>query len=148
MAFSFLVLTDFDARVTTDERNAITDSTDSILETVEGEVIEEIKSRVGPRFDMAAEFAKSGTDRSALLIRYTVDLVIYETMSRNKPRQIPEHRIVRAEDARAYFDAVGDPRGNTVPGWDKPTETDDTPTTRQSGYDVSWGSQDKLDLNY
>lgn len=149
MAFTYLVITDFDARITAAERAAITDSDDTILERVEIEVIEEVKALANRRYDMDAEFSKTGSARSGLLIRYVVDIIIYEVMSRNKPRQLPEIRVTRAEDARDFIAASGNPRSNTAPAWAPLTEPIDLdPLTGKSTRSVSWGSQEKLDLNY
>jgi hypothetical protein len=147
MAFTFLLITDFDQRITAAERNAITNSDDAMLEIVESEVIEEFAALTNGRYNMDAEFAKTGSERSNLLIRYLVDVVIYETICRNKPRQLPQFRVDRAEDARDFMVAAGKPRSNISPAWTLVAEPNST-STGGSHRVGSWGSQEKLDLNY
>jgi len=145
MAFAFLIIGDFDTRITEIERDAITGNVDSILETIERDVLEEVKALTNNRFDMDAEFALSGANRSSLLVRFVLDIVIYEALSRNKPRQIPEFRVKRADDARDFMEAVGKPRSNVNPGWTK--KEIDQGTTSGRDRVGTWGSYDRQDTN-
>jgi len=81
---------------------------------------------------------KWGPDpRSKLLIRFMVDLTLYEIHSRIMPRNIPDHRVVRAEDARRYLNKVRDPRSNLTPDFPLKTFED------QEGNDATWNSAPK-----
>ena len=79
-----------------------------------------------------------GDTRHPLILRYMVDITLYELHSRINPRNIPEHRIQRRDDAIKYLKMVIDPRNNIAP--DFPEKTFAT----NQGVGVVWGSNTKV----
>lgn len=80
--------------------------------------------------------------RDKLLKRQAVDLTLYELHTRIKPRQIPEHRIAKRDDAIKYLTDAANPRKNIY--LDLPLV--DHGTNR--GNDISFGSNDKQTHSY
>lgn len=85
----------------------------------------------------------AGDARNALIKRYTVDIVLYELHSRINPRNIPEFRIQRRDDAIAWLKLVQNPRNNV--------NADFLPARdfgAQKGTDISWGGRTKQTNKY
>ncbi|QCW20345.1 DUF1320 domain-containing protein [Flavobacterium phage FPSV-S1] len=85
----------------------------------------------------------AGDPRNALIKRYTVDIVLYELHSRINPRNIPEFRIQRRDDAIAWLKAVQNPRNNI--------NADFLPEKvfgERKGNDISWNSRRKQTNKY
>lgn len=80
--------------------------------------------------------------RNALIVRQMVDLVLYELHSRINPRNIPEHRIQRRDDAIKYLRDVADPRKNITP--DLPLITFE----ENRGVDISFGTTSGQNHSY
>lgn len=83
-------------------------------------------------------FWLKGDSRSALALRYLVDIIIYEIHCRINPRNIPEHRINRRDDAVKFLKAAGDPRSNVNPNWPERKFEDN------KGTDITFGGRPKL----
>ena len=95
----FLTLNDYDKQIRSENLDRVIDSNSVILDDAEASSILKIKGYLDGRFDMDVEFAKTGSDRNALLITLTVDLVLYDVLSRINPRNIPELRMQRRDEA-------------------------------------------------
>lgn len=79
--------------------------------------------------------SKWGSDpRKKILVRYHVDIALYELHSRVSPRNIPTYRIDRRDDAINWLKSVADPRKNITP--DFPLIVHD----ENKGNDISWNS--------
>lgn len=95
----FLTLTDFDKQIRSENLDRIIDSNSVVLDDAEASAILRITGYLNGRFDMPTEFAKTGTERNALLVTLTIDLVLYDVHSRINPRNIPELRMQRRDEA-------------------------------------------------
>lgn len=85
----------------------------------------------------------AGDPRNALIKRYSVDIALYELHSRINPRNIPEFRIQRRDDAIAWLKLVQNPRNNV--------NADFLPAKdfgAQKGTDISWNSRHKQSNKY
>lgn len=78
-----------------------------------------------------------GDSRSELLLRYVIDVIIYEIHCRINPRNIPEFRIQRRDDAIKFLKLCSDPRNNIQPNF--PLKTFE----ENKGTDVIWNSNPK-----
>lgn len=74
---------------------------------------EEITGYLRNRFTTPDIFNKVGTDRNHRIVMIMVDVVLYHIHSRIAPRNIPEVRIIRYEQAIDWLKAVN--RGSIVP---------------------------------
>lgn len=89
-----------------------------------------------------ATYFETKESRNALIVRQMVDLVLYELHSRINPRNIPEHRIQRRDDAIRYLRDVSDPRKNIIP--DLPLIT----FAENTGNDISFGTTSNENHSY
>jgi hypothetical protein len=86
---------------------------------------------------------KIGDTRNALIKRQVIDIVLYELHSRINPRNIPEFRIQRRDDAIGWLKLVQNPRNNV--------DADFLPVKvfePKTGNDISWNSKKKLTHDY
>lgn len=84
----------------------------------------------------------SGDTRSALILRFLIDVVLYEIHCRINPRNIPEHRIQRRDDAIKWLKGCADPRGNINPNLPLVDHGD------KKGVDIVWNSNEKQSHYY
>jgi len=95
----FLTIEDYDKQIRSENLDRVIDSNSVILDDAEASAILRITGYLDGRYDMAAEFAKTGSERNALLVTLTIDLVLYDVLSRINPRNIPELRMQRRDEA-------------------------------------------------
>jgi len=88
------------------------------------------------------DFWTAGDSRSALILRFLIDVVLYEIHCRINPRNIPEHRINRRDDAIKWLKGCADPRGNMNPNLPLADQDD------KHGVDISWNSNEKQSHYY
>lgn len=108
----FLTLTDYDKQIRSENLDRVIDSNSVVLDDAEASAILRITGYLNGRYDMPAEFAKTGTDRNALLITITIDLVLYDVLSRINPRNIPELRMQRRDEATEVLKKTNEERMN------------------------------------
>jgi len=104
---------DFEKLITEQTLNQITQGNEAL---VDGAIIDaqaEMESYLNQKYDMAVEFAKTGTARNPLLVIYMVDLALFHLHSRINPKMIPELRGFRYENAIKWMDKVS--RGKLTP---------------------------------
>jgi hypothetical protein len=101
-----------------------------------------IDTNAGDLFSDSTKF-ETGEKRNALIKRYVIDITLYELHSRINPRNIPEFRIQRRDDAIKWLGMVQNPRNNV--------DADFLPKRDlgpQKGNDISWSSKKKLSHDY
>jgi phage gp36-like protein len=79
------------------------------------------------------QWVETTDPRDALIVEFMVDLALYRVHSRLAPNQIPEHRIVRRDDAISFLKSVA--KYDITVGWD---QDDATPPAS-----INWGSNTK-----
>lgn len=84
-----------------------------------------------------AAFWAPGDTRSELVLRYLIDVVIYEIHCRINPRNVPESRIQRRDDAIKFLKLCSDPRNNIQPNLPIKDFGD------KKGTDIVWNSNPK-----
>lgn len=115
---------------------AAIDMANELLDDSELAAILEAKSHLSSRYLIDTDYAKTGNDRNQLLVLKTVDIALYNIHSILNPKQIPDIRIKRYDDAIAWFMQVN--RGEINPvGLTKPTDSTKEP--------VQFGSNPKRD---
>lgn len=67
---------------------------------------EEITGYLRSRYDVASVFSQVGTARNPRIVLLMVDLVLYHCHSRVAPRNIPEIREIRYEQAIKWLESV------------------------------------------
>lgn len=74
-------------------------SSPTALDTIELEAIEEITQYIAARYDAPAIFAAVAPNRSALIVMYCVDVILYHISAATTPRQVPQVRKDRYDNA-------------------------------------------------
>lgn len=87
-------------------------------------------------------WTKVSDPRNALILRFMVDIVLYELHTRIKPRQIPEHRVEKRDDAIKLLKDSANPRNNIY------LELPLVDHGEKSGNDLTWNSNDKQQHSY
>ncbi|MCZ2128845.1 MAG: DUF1320 domain-containing protein [Bacteroidia bacterium] len=133
----FLSQSDYTAQIQPEIKQAIS-SDPSLWTASELQAQEEITGYLRNRFDVADIFSKINNDRNPRIVMLMVDIVLYHIHSRIAPRNIPEIREVRYEQAIEWLKAVN--KGTIVP--DLPMLDD--PINGGSLSELKLGSNPKL----
>lgn len=137
----FLSQSDYMAQIQPEIKQAVSGD-QSIWSASELQAEEEITGYLRNRFKVAEIFNQVGTARNARIVMLMVDVVLYHIHSRIAPRNIPEIREVRYEQAIEWLKAVN--KGTIVP--DLPM-LDDT-INGGSLSELKLGSNPKLNHSY
>jgi len=93
----FLTITDFLLKISDDIRNQITGSDDAVLDDAEIHAMAVIQDALYQKYDLDAEFAKTGDNRHKNLLRWMLNLALYFLYERIPDNQVPE-RVVKNYD--------------------------------------------------
>lgn len=137
----FLIQNDYLAQIQPEIRQAIA-SDPSIWSASELQAEEEITGYLRNRYDVVEVFNNAGADRNQRIVMLMVDIVLYHIHSRIAPRNIPEIREVRYEQAIEWLRAVN--KGSIMP--DLPTIQDINTGSALS--ELKLGSNPKLNHAY
>jgi phage gp36-like protein len=102
----FLTDNDFQKQIQEDILDRVIDDDDSILYSAELATIAEMQSYLRARYDVVNIYNKIGTQRNALIVMYSVDILLYHIHSRIAPEQIPDIRLQRYERAIEWLKMV------------------------------------------
>ena len=94
---TFLNYDDYKTRVTPRILDLLTGDADQLIDVAESEAAQTITDRLGERFDLTAEFAKTGSSRNRSLMRWAITIAIYIIYARVPDEQIPE-RVIKDYD--------------------------------------------------
>ena len=109
----------------------------AIREQAELVAIGEARSYLIQKYKFDEELLKTSTDRDPQLLNYIIDLAVYHLHSRISPRNIPELRMTRYDNAVAWLKMCA--MGDVTPK----LEIQDT-----AGRILRWGSQQKNQNNF
>ncbi len=129
----FLTTQDFKTLIKDKILDDVIQADETILDDMERMAIGEMSSYLKRRFDTTAIFAARNEERNPVIILKLLDIVIYHLHSRINPRQIPDLRVERYENAIKWLQDVA-----------KDIIDPDLPTVeREAGGVISWGSEPK-----
>ncbi len=137
----FLSQSDYMPQIQPEIKQAVS-SDATIWQGAELQAEEEITGYLRSRYDVAEIFNKVGTNRNPRIVMVMVDVVLYHIHSRVTPRNIPEIRETRYDQAIEWLKAVN--KGSVLP--DLP-ELPDT-TNGGSLSELKLGSNPKLNHIY
>lgn len=107
MAYKFLIPGDLEAHIIAqflNERSA--EPQTAILESLELQNIEVIRSKLKGRYDTDAIFEAAGGDRHYLIIKILVKLVLYDYIRRNAGRKVPTDYVKEFDWAMKLLEAI------------------------------------------
>lgn len=116
-------------------------NTPALLDEAELMALSEMESYLAGRFDTAAVFAATGSDRNRALVMYALDITLYHLHSRVTPRSVSKLREDRYLHAIEWLDKVV--TGELSPNLPVKTDADGEVDNR-----LKWGSNDKPALRF
>lgn len=142
---SFISKDDYKYQIRTYRLDQILEAADEdealLLDSAEGEAIGILRKHLDNRYDMNAELAKAGNDRSKVLLRYAKVLVIYFIYERIPDDLVPERVVKNYDEVVKALEKIEDGDAD-IPGLARITIPDpnsdsgeSTPQTRRR-----WGS--------
>lgn len=129
---SYLNSSDFNLLIQDANLQQIINQNEAIRQQAELTAIGEARSYLIQKYLFDEELLKTGTDRDSQLLNYIIDIALYHLHSRIAPRNIPELRISRYENAIAWLKMCS--LGEVTP------KLALQPTT---GRFIQWGSNEK-----
>ena len=103
---SFLSKPDYKYSINTLVLDGLTGGDDSIIDELSAEAVEEVKSYLNARYDVAAIFAAAGPARNKTILMYCKDIGLYHIYSIFTFREIPEIRVTRYKKAIHWLEQV------------------------------------------
>ncbi len=85
----FIIREDYSSNIQMYRLDSLTGFNDIKLGEVEKTAIGYMKGYLNPRYDVDADFAKTGTDRDPVLLSCAIDITIYHLCKALKLREIP-----------------------------------------------------------
>lgn len=113
----------------------LTDGNDTLVDEAILDAQDRVEEIIQARYDMNAEFAKTGTARHRSLLKHTINITIYFLFQRLYTNVIPEGRIEAWEQAEIWLRDVF--AGRVMVDMDKLDETN------EQGWPLRWGSNTK-----
>lgn len=109
----FLQDSDYTQIIKEDQLESVLDGDANAKDEAEKYAVATVKSYLSNRYDITAEFAKTGADRHPVLVNLVMDITVYRLHLRINPRQIPDVRRMCFEDAMKELEKIQ--RGNSNP---------------------------------
>lgn len=132
----YLTATELNSSLYPEIQAAISRGQTTTVELHINEALAYVQSRLSVKYDIEAEFQKTGADRNNLLLKFTKDIAIYYLY--DLPETIPNKRVKAYDDAIDFFDDVVKGRA-VLAGVLKATSEDDS----NNGGTISYGSEEK-----
>ena len=109
---AFLAKTDYRFSISISVLNALTGSDDTIVDEFAAEAVEEMKSYLGMRYDVATIFNATGSSRNKTIMMYCKDIALYHLYSISTMVAIPEVRVNRYSKALKWLEEVNEQKIN------------------------------------
>lgn len=97
MSISFLERDDYPAKIDLELLDQLTGNDDLIMELTDDDAASAIIDRIGNRYKVADELAKTGDGRNRSLVRWMLNISVYYLFGRAHDLDIPE-RVVKDYD--------------------------------------------------
>ncbi len=137
---AYLTLQDLSKGIHREILAVITRNEDNALQAI-AEAQAEVESYLTARYDIRAEWTKTGTDRNTMVIKLVRDIAIYNCYQISNPVNMPDSRRDAYKDAIAFLKEVQAERAS-IDGLTRLTGT-----TGTSSY-VSFGGNNKRNNQY
>jgi phage gp36-like protein len=126
----FLQKEDYDNIIRRDILERVIDNNDSYRITAEYNAQSVLETYLRNRYDVTAIFSSIGDNRNRTIVRYMIDIVLYDLFSRIAPEQMNELRLTRYEEAIQWLKDVRD--GKISP--DLPKNSDDLTVPKKNTF--------------
>lgn len=106
MALTFITRADLETRVTSRILDLLATSADTIIEEAELQAISTITDRLSEKYQVAAELAKTVTDRNRTLLRWIEAMILYAIYARIPDDDVPARVIKDYDDTMAELEEI------------------------------------------
>ena len=115
---TFLTITDLLGLVTQDVLNMLngnvpTTTNTNVIDAAELAAVEQVRSYINPKYDVANIFNQTGNSRNPLIVMYCMDVLLYNLHAQITPNKVPVIRAERNEAAMAWLELLA--RGKVNP---------------------------------
>lgn len=101
----YLTTTDLEMGIQEEILTVITRNREKAEQAI-ADALAEVRSYLCARYDMGAELAKTGNDRSPMVVKVARDIALYNCFNISNPVNMPESRREAYRDAVAYLKSV------------------------------------------
>lgn len=122
---AFLIASDYDAIITTDELNVLTGSSEATRQKAETFAESKVKHLLSNNYDTAAIFGATGSDRDNTVIEYMVYYTLYILYTKISKSKTPDDRYAQYQEAKKFFEGVAADKIATTLPRKTATETED-----------------------
>lgn len=103
---NFIVSADYARFIRPEVLARLLDGNTALLDLVETDAISLMAGYLNTRFDTAAIFSATADDRNPIILKYAVDIALYNLYSRAMPDQVPELRRENMAEAERWLNRV------------------------------------------
>lgn len=103
---TFITKPDYARFIRPEVLERLTDGDDSLLDLAENDAISLMAGYLNTRYDTPAIFAAGAADRNPIIVKYAVDISLYNLYSRAMPEQVPELRRENMAEAERWLNRV------------------------------------------
>jgi phage gp36-like protein len=106
---AFITDEDYEVQARNEILKMLDDTIDNtVFRRAEHMAIDQIKSNLAGRYDLTTVFDKEGDERNMFIVMTVIDMALYHIWAKKAPRQIPEVRKDRYQDAIDWLTAVSE----------------------------------------
>jgi len=103
---SFISINDYHSRISADVLNLLIDDDLTLLNEAEADAAQLITDRLAPKYQVAAELAKTDANRNRSLVRWMVCLALYFVYGRASSDEMPERVVKDYDDTLAELEKI------------------------------------------
>ena len=139
----YLDQTDLEKGLYPEILNVLTRSNPDNISNAISEAIAEVNSYLGVRYNMQAEWNKSGSSRNVLVVKMVRDIALYNCYNISNPVNMPESRAQKYKDTISFLKDVQAERAQL----DGLTRLSDASNTSGRNY-LTFGGHNKRNNSY
>lgn len=100
---AFIDKTDFDVAIRDNILDDITEADDSLITKAIAEAINYTKGFLNNRYDVAAIFAQTGSNRDTTILNHCINIALYNLHRLINPRKVPTFRADHWREAKEWL---------------------------------------------
>lgn len=100
---AYILNTDYDLQIQDINLQQIINSNETIRQQANTLAEAEMRSYLVQKYDIDAELLKTGANRDPQILQTTIDIALYHLHCRISPRNIPELRLNRYDNAKEWL---------------------------------------------
>lgn len=109
----FLELTDYPTVIHNEILTALTRGDNTLVDLASNNAVEEMKGYLNARYDIVTIFAQTGSSRNSIVLKYALDIAVYNLYMQHNPQKLTEVRQLAYERAFKWLSEIQ--KGNINP---------------------------------